>query len=105
MVRGLIAPKMIEPPILDRGLVGACEGCLAALRRLDDLGKRAGVADREVGQDLPIELDVSGLETLDELAVRDAVGADGRVDADDPEPSELTLALLAVARRVGERVE
>src|SRR5262245_35408223 len=97
---------MIEPPIsrsrAHRGGPGAGS---AALRRLDDLRKRARVADGEVGQDLAIEIDLGLLEALDELAVAQALGADGRVDADDPQAAELALPLLAVARRVGERVE
>src|SRR5262249_25414627 len=64
-----------------------------------------GVADREVRQDLPVNLDVCLLQALDEPAVGPALTPDGRVDADDPQAAELALALLAVARRVGERVE
>src|SRR5262245_27019066 len=97
---------MIEPPIsrsrAHRGGPGASS---AALRRLDDLRKRAGVAHGEIGQDLAVEVDVGLLQALDELAVTQALRADGRIDADDPQAAEPALALLSVPRRVGERVE
>src|SRR5260221_9018886 len=78
---------------------------LAALGQLHDASESGVVADGEVGQDLPIERDVGGLQALDELAIGQAVGAGRRVDTDDPQAAHLALPLLPVAGRVGERVE
>ena len=50
-------------------------------------------------------LDVGPLEAADELAVGEPVLAGRRVDPDDPQLAHLALALLAVAGRVGERVQ
>src|SRR6185369_10630838 len=86
-------------------LVGRAGRRSAALRRLDDLGKRAGVAHSEVGEDLAIQLDVGALQALDEPAVGKAVRADRGVDAHDPQAAHVALALLPVTRGVGQRVE
>ena len=42
---------------------------------------------------------------MDELAVGEAVLADGRVDPRDPEAAELAFTVVAVARRVIEGVQ
>ena len=81
------------------------ESDLCALGQLDDATERAAVADREVGQDLAVDLDLRLLEPGDELPVGQPVLAGGRVDPDDPQLAHLALALLAVAGRVGERVQ
>src|ERR687895_1932514 len=60
------------------------------------------VADGDVGQHLAVDLDAGLLQAVHELAVRHALLARGRVDADDPQPPEVTLAVAAVA--VGVRV-
>src|SRR6185369_12101583 len=76
-----------------------------ALHGLDDLRKRRGVADGDVGERLAVELDLGLLQAGDERAVGHAVLAGRRVDPDDPQLAHLALALLAVAGRVGHRVE
>src|SRR4051812_19459234 len=76
-----------------------------ALGEVGDLAERGRVADREVGQDLAVDLDVSLLQARDELPVGDPILAGRGVDADDPELSHLALALLPVAGRVGHRVQ
>ena len=57
------------------------------------------IADREVGEDLAVELDVGALAAPPiELRVADAVHARGGVDAHDPQGAEVALALAAVPR-------
>ena len=51
-------------------------------------GKGAGVADRQLGEDLAVDLDAGLGQTFDEPAVGDAVAAGCRVDAGDPEAAE-----------------
>src|SRR5690606_40157075 len=74
------------------------------LRDLDERGERRRVVHGQLGQDLAVDLDVRGLQTLDEAVVRDAVGAGSGVDALDPQLAEVTLALLAVVVVVDQRV-
>ena len=62
------------------------------------------IADREVGEHLPVELDLRLAAAGDELVVREPVLARGRVDADDPEAAHRPLPVLAVAVGVDERV-
>ena len=80
-------------------------GALGASGDLGDPAEGRGVADGEVGEDLAVEVDVGLPEAGDEPAVGDPVQAGGRVDPDDPQLAHVALALLPVARRVGERVE
>src|SRR5690606_18671287 len=65
----------------------------------DELTERCRVAHRQVGELLAIELDVRGAQAGDELPVRQAVLAGGRVDADDPQAPE--VALLVAPADVG----
>src|SRR5262249_38688262 len=67
---------------------------------LDQLAERGGVARRDLGERLPVELDPGALQARHQLAVADLVGARRGVDAHDPQPAE--AALLALAARVGE---
>src|SRR6201999_3736113 len=60
---------------------------------------------RKVGQDPAVDFHPGGLEALHEAVVGHAVGAGSGVDALDPEPAEVALAVLAVAVGVGHRVE
>src|SRR6185312_15706508 len=59
----------------------------------------------EVGQDLPVDLDLGQAKTLDETVVGEAVGPGARVDARDPQLAEVALAVTAVAVRVLHRVQ
>jgi len=72
---------------------------------LHDLAEGRGVAHGEVGQDLAVEAHLCLAEPGDQRSVRDAALPGGGVDSDDPELAELSLALLAVTRRIGQRVE
>src|SRR3954451_10874207 len=74
------------------------------LRGGDELTERRRLAHREVGKHLAVEVDVGRLQAGDESRVRDAVLATRRVDAHDPQATELAFARPAVAVRVLERV-
>src|SRR5947208_16693710 len=70
------------------------------------LGKASegvGVAYRDVGQDLAIELHARELQAVHELRVGHAVLPGGSVDPRDPQPAEVALAVapIAVAVLVG----
>src|SRR5690606_14043203 len=67
------------------------------LRLLDDRGESAALVHRQVGHDLPVELDPGQLGAVDELRIGQALGADGSVDALDPQGAEVPLLHLAVA--------
>src|SRR5690606_33239813 len=69
-------------------------------RRGDEGAERRGVAHREVGEVLAVDLDVGSLQTGHELRVRHVVLAAGGVDPNDPQAPELPLAGPAVAERV-----
>ena len=58
------------------------------------------VADREVGEDLAVDVDLGALQAGDEPRVRDVVLTTRGVDAHDPQPAELALACAAVAEGV-----
>src|SRR5919204_6052879 len=66
---------------------------------LGELGERAGVADRELGEDLAIEQHASLLEGGHEARVRHPGLTARRIDADDPERALRALLLLAVTVR------
>src|ERR687891_3009346 len=73
---------------------------LVVLRDLGQLAERVGVADGEVGEHLPVDLDSALPEAGDQPAVAQAVDPGRRVDPGDPERAELGLLLPAVAVRV-----
>src|SRR5215212_5353568 len=52
-------------------------------------GKRRAIADRHLGQHLPIDLDAGGLQAGHEPTVAQPVLARRRVDADDPQAVEV----------------
>src|SRR5262249_37243286 len=53
---------------------------------------------------LAIQADAGDLQPADELAVGEAVLPRGRVDADDPQPTEVTLPAAAAAVGVARRL-
>src|SRR5437899_8344692 len=71
--------------------------------KLDNLVKGRRIVDCDLGQRLPIQLDVGVLQAADELAVAQATHPAGGVDADDPEPAEFALADPAVTESVTPR--
>jgi len=52
--------------------------------------------DREIGEDLAVDLDTSGGEALDKSAVGQAAVAGGGTDTLNPEAAKLPLLLLAI---------
>src|SRR3954465_4209550 len=84
------------------------EGWLGRRGLSGALGKSAeglGIAHGDVGQHLAVQLDTRQLQAVDERRVRHPLGARGGVDAGDPEPAEVTLAVATVAVRIGVRLE
>src|SRR5439155_24508981 len=73
------------------------------LHQLDNLVKRWRIVNRDLGQRLPVQLDVGVLQAADELAVTQAAHPTSGVDADDPQPAEFALADPAVAESVTPR--
>src|SRR5205823_13461329 len=71
---------------------------------LCDRTERLRIADGELREHLAVEVDLRLAQPGNELVVRQPVLARGRVDADDPEPPEVPLLVLAVAVGVDERV-
>ena len=62
--------------------------------------KAALHADGELGEHAPVDLDAGQAQALDEPVVGHALGADGGVDALDPQAAEVALAGAAVAEGV-----
>src|SRR3954447_4798275 len=101
---GAPVERSVDPR--DRGTIVRSGGRRLGKRVLGLLhqgGERGRVVDREVGKHLAVELDPGVLEPVHEARVRDAVGTHARVDAGDPEPAELRLAVTAVAVGVDAR--
>src|SRR5262249_44618062 len=74
-------------------------------RHLDQGGEGRGVGHGEVGEHPPVDLDARCLEALDEAVVGQPVRPRRGVNALDPKPAEVALAVLAVAVGIGHRVE
>src|SRR3954462_8081489 len=72
---------------------------------LGKTSERLGVADGDVREHLAVELDAGDLQAVHELAVRHALLAGGRGDADDPQAAEVALLVAPVAIRVGVGLE
>src|SRR5436190_12219877 len=68
-----------------------------------ELCKSGRARDGDLGQALAVERDAGRLQAADELPVRQAVLARGRVDADDPEAAEVALLAAAADERVLQR--
>src|SRR6478735_7712475 len=64
---------------------------------LHDRAERAAFVHRQIGHDLPVELDPGELGAVHELRVGQALGANRRVDPLDPQRAEAALLHLAVA--------
>src|ERR1700741_922287 len=73
----------------------APSGQLPGGRRRHQRLERFGLADREIGQDLAVDLDAGLGEPADKSAVGQPVLAHGGVDALDPQRAEVALAQLA----------
>src|SRR5207249_520784 len=89
---------------LRRPGAGSAHGCERRLRLVDDQLERLRVRHGQVGEHLAVELDARLSAAGHELVVREPLASRGRVDADDPQTSEVPLLRLAVAVGVDERV-
>ena len=78
---------VLSPFLLGVGLLDQFHNRLESLR----------IGHGHVGQNLAVQLDVGLQQAGDELAVAQAERTDGGVDADDPQPAEIALAVVAVA--------
>src|SRR5271170_3339965 len=67
------------------------------LRGLDQALERRRLGDREVGDDLAIQLDAGQLQAVDELGIAQAMLAGAGIDALDPEGAEAALLVAPVA--------
>src|SRR5579875_337703 len=76
-----------------------------ALGNLDQPGEGAGIAHRQVGQHLPVELHPGLSQAVHEPVVGETGPAGSGVDPHDPQPSKVPLALTPVAEGVGQRVQ
>ena len=69
----------------------------SGLGLLDDGLESLRIGDGQLGESATIQLDAGKVQALDEAVVGDAFGADGSVNALDPQLAEVALASLAVA--------
>ena len=60
--------------------------------------------DGEIGEDLAVDFDASLVQAVDEAAIGQAMLANGSVDALYPQSAEITLAILAVAISILQRL-
>jgi len=74
---------------------------LDAFGDLDQLGKGGGIVPGKMGKGLAVDIDVGFVQAVDEPAIAHVVDPAGCIDADDPEPAELSLFLLPVSEGKG----
>src|SRR5262249_27156552 len=70
---------------------------------LHESANALGVVDGDVGEDLPVHVDLGLLQAIHQLRVAHALLPGGGVDPCDPEPAEIALAGAPVAVGVGIR--
>src|SRR5208337_4013002 len=63
---------------------------------LGHLGESLGIEDGQVRQDFAVQRDLGLFQAADKFTVGEPQGAQGGIDADDPQGAELPLAHLAV---------
>ena len=71
------------------------------LHFLDDGLESFRIVQSEVGQHFTVDLDTGFVQLVHEHAVRHVILADGCIDTDDPQGSEVTLLVPSVAVSVG----
>src|SRR5512133_2805073 len=69
--------------------------------KLDESAEGIRVVDRQLGKHLAIDLDAGLAQAVHELRVAHPLAARGGVDADDPQPPEVALAVAPVTVGVG----
>src|SRR5687767_7588792 len=79
-----------------RALSLSCRRCSGLLRQSpaslrDDRAESVAFVHRDIGQDLPVEIDARELQAVHELTIGQAFLADSGVDALDPEGAEAPL--------------
>src|SRR3989475_5435553 len=67
------------------------------LRARDDRGEGLGLADRQIGHHLAVDVDPGELYAVHELRVGQPVLARSGIDALDPQSAEIALSVAAVA--------
>src|SRR5258708_30127003 len=67
-----------------------------------DGGKRLGLADCQIGQDLPVKFQPGELYPMHELRISHAVLTHAGVDTLDPQATEIALLIAAIAVGVAE---
>ena len=72
---------------------------LRSPRRLDDFLEGVRIGDRQIGQNLSVQLDVRFVQTANQTRVRNAKSARRRVDADDPQAAEVGFLLAPMEKR------
>jgi len=80
-------------------------GCQCCLRRFHQSGKGVAVTNRQVGQDLAVDIHPRLVKTIDEAIVGETMQADSSIDAGYPEAAKLPLAIPAMLIGVMEAVD
>src|SRR5579875_99496 len=75
----------------------SARGLQSGLSDVDQLTEGFGIAHREIGQNLAVNLDTGVGEPVDELVVGQAVGARAGIDASDPKAPHVPLPRPAIA--------
>src|SRR3954469_9590309 len=78
-----------------RGSRECLRSCARGFRLLGQLAKARRIFQGDIGENLAVELDACPLQSIDEVAIGQAVQAGGGADADDPDSAELALLLFA----------
>src|SRR5580693_6668153 len=113
VISGPASAAMPGPPAALRAAARSGRGRARRLAELGqrlpghvhERGERRRVGDGQVSEHPPVHVNARDLESLDKPVVGHAVGAGRGIDALDPQPPERALAVLAVAVRIGHRVE
>ena len=79
------------------------QSVLRLLGEIDERLEAGGIVDGDLGKHLAVQDHASVDEPSDELGVADALRAGRRIDAGDPELTEVALLELAVDRRQATR--
>ena len=80
-------------------------GCQCCLGRLYQASKGVAITNRQIGQDLAVDIYTCLMKAIDEAIVGEAVHADSGVDAGYPEAAKLPFAVPAMHIGVMEAVD
>ena len=73
-----------------------------SLHLVNDSLESGGIVEREVGENLTVDLDTGLVDQAHELGIGEILETSSCIDTLDPEGAEIALFLLAVAIGVGE---